>query len=138
MCECGCTMNDRRYRLQAPGKSYYLVTLSGSCVDCDAPSGITIALIEPTHTLYRDYKRGDFGTVPLKLEKWGDTKGVAIRTGMQKRQFVEAIAKHLVGVDSKAMGDGDGRIDDIGAETIAEEMYEDSTTRPTLAQEARE
>lgn len=137
MCECGCTMNDRRYRLPAPGKSFYLVKLSGACVDCDAPPGITIELVEPTHTLYRDYKRGDFETMPLKLEKWVDTKGVAIRTGMQQRQFVEAMAKHLVGLDSKEMGGGDGRIDDVGAETIAEEMYEDSTTVPTLVKDAR-
>ena len=129
MCECGCTMNDDRYVFPAPGKSFYLLTLSAKCNSCDAPPGITLELIEPDNCLYREYKRGDFTDGPLKFEKWADSKGVAIITGMRQHEFVKATAAHLIGVSSKELGQK-GRIDKIGAETILKEMYGDSQVKP--------
>lgn len=132
MCECGCTMNDMKYTLPGPGKAFYIVTLSGACEGCDAPSGITIELIEPSNTLFANYKRGEFIDGPLTLEQWPDSKGVAIVAGLRKHEFVKAVSENLVGIDSKEMGE-DGTIDKDGADVIAEEMYEDSQVKPFVA-----
>lgn len=132
MCECGCTMNDDRYTFPAPGKSFYLLTLSKACCECDAPSGVTIERIDPSNVLYKDYKRGDFTSGPLSFEKWTDSVGVAIITGMRTHEFIKATQSHLIGVSSHEMGEG-GRIDECGAEVILEEMYQDAQVRPFLA-----
>lgn len=129
MCECGCTMNDDKYTFPGPGKSYYLLTLSGECKSCDAPPGVTLELIEPGASLYAEYKRGDFNTEQLKLEKWPDSKGVAFITGMRSHEFVKSVLRHLEGLEVKHFVEN-GRIDRIGAETILEEMYDDSQVRP--------
>ena len=131
MCECGCTLNDRKYKFPGPGRSFYILSLCGWCVSCDAPSGVTIERIDPTHTLYKDYKRGDFLEGDLKFDAWADSVGAAIITGMTSAEFVAAAKSNLVGINSKDFGD-DGKIDKIGAETILEEMYEDLQKRPTL------
>lgn len=131
MCECGCTMNDRRYTLPGPGKSIYLITLSAGCVDCDGPSGVSIELIEPDTILFKEYKRGEFSEGPLKLQQWPDSKGAAIVTGMRRHEFVKAASKHLIGVSSDEIGD-DGVIDEAGAEVILEEMFEDVQVRPEI------
>lgn len=129
MCECGCTANDDRCTLPGPGKSFYIVSLSGGCDDCDAPAGITIELIEPSNTLYKDYKRGDFVDGPLRLEQWPDSKGVCIITGHRRCEFVKAAKSHLVGLDSRDFGDG-AVIDDDGAGVILEEMHADASVKP--------
>ena len=85
MGECGCTMNDNRYRLAGPGGTFYVVTLSGNCLDCDSSTGITIEHITPSHPLWEEYGRGGYIDGPLPLEKWADGKGVAIVCGMRKR-----------------------------------------------------
>lgn len=131
MGECGCTTNDRRYRIPGPDKTFYLLTLSGACENCDAPPGITIEVITPEHTLYREYKRGEFNDGQLKFEKWRDSRGVAIVCGMRKHEFVKAILPHLIGLDSKELGD-EGKLDEAGAEVVIEEMYDDSQTRPAI------
>jgi hypothetical protein len=48
---------------------------------------------------------------------------VAIITGHRKHQFVNAVKKWLIGTPVK-------ELDEIGAETVLEEMYEDSMFRP--------
>ena len=131
MGECGCTMNDDRYTLPGPGKSIYLITLSAGCVDCDGPAGVSIERISPDSILYREYKRGEFTDGELKLEKWPDSEGVAIATGMRKHEFVKAVGKHLVGVSANDIGEN-GVIDEIGAEVIAEEMFDDSQVKPSI------
>jgi hypothetical protein len=131
MCECGCVANDERYTLPGPGKSFYLVTLSAGCVDCDGPAGVSIELIEPgtfAHRYYRDPYHTDG---PLKFENWSDSKGAAIVTGFRRCEFVKAMRKHLIGLDSNEMGEN-GQIDEAGADVIAEEMFEDSQRRPEL------
>jgi hypothetical protein len=132
MCECGCTMSDDKYRLPGPGKSFYLVTLAGMCKNCDAPPGVTIELIEPTNSMYREYKGDDYGVSPLKLEKWADSLGVAIITGMRQHEFVKATQSHLIGLNSHDFGGP--KLDQIAAETILEELYDDSQVRPTLVE----
>jgi len=133
MCECGCTSNDQKFRLLGPAGTLYIVTLSGHCTNCDAPSGICIEQIDRTHTLYWEYQNGEFGCKPLKFEDWPDSKGVAIATGMRKHEFVKAVAHHLVGIQPNGgLFDDKGYIDDAGAEVVVEEMYEDSQKRPAL------
>lgn len=134
MGECGCMSNYDRYIFPAPGKAFYLLTLAGACPNCDSPSGVSIERIDPSNTLYQEYKRGEFVRGHLVFEKWPDSHGVGIVTGMRKDEFVKELLKHLVGVSSDDMGD-DGVIDEIGAEVILEEMYEDSTTQPRLAKD---
>jgi hypothetical protein len=136
MCECGCEANADRYTLPGPGKSFYLISLSAECLNCDAPPGVTIELIEPSNTLYRDYKEGEFNTEPLKLEKWPDSKGVAIVAGMRQHEFVKSVKSHLEGMEVEHFTEK-GRIDRIGAETILEEMYEDSQVKPFVVAPCR-
>jgi hypothetical protein len=135
MCECGCTMRDEKYTLPAPMGAIYVITVSGACVDCDAPIGMCVERIDPGRILYKEYLRGDFTSGRLKLEDWSDSKGAAFIAGMRKHEFVKAISKHLVGVSSAEMGE-DGKIDEIGAEVIAEEMYDDAQIHPHLVRPA--
>lgn len=137
MCECGCTGNDQHYRFPGPGKTFYILTLSGGCVSCDAPSGFTIERIDSTNILWENFNRGEFLDGNLHFEKWPDSVGVAVVTGMLKHEFVAATKSHLIGIDSRDFQDdeaADGKIDEIGAETILEEMHEDAQTRPKLVQ----
>lgn len=133
MCECGCELNAERYSFAGPGKSFYVLTLRGECLNCDAPPGISIEVIEPGHCLFDEYRRGEFTDGLLKFEKWPDNMGVAIVTGMRRHEFVKAMASHLVGLAVEDFSER-GKIDRISAETILEEMYEDSQTKPTLVE----
>ena len=133
MCECGCVSNDDKFSFPAPGKSLYILTLSGACKNCDAPAGVCIEMIAPDNVLYKEYKRGDFLNGPLEFEQWPDSKGIAVITGMRTHEFVEAMRNHLVGIDSRKLGDDSGRIDTAGADVIAEEMYDDSQAMPQLS-----
>jgi hypothetical protein len=129
MCECGCTMNDVRYSLDGPMPTLrYLVTLSGACVNCDAPAGVSIERISPESVYWSDeYTEG-----PLPLSDWGDSMGAAIVCGYRKHEFTAAMSRHLIGVSSDELGEG-GRIDEVGADVLAEEMYDDAQIRPVLA-----
>lgn len=135
MCECGCTSNDSKYLFPAPGNKVYMLTLSGGCVDCDAPSGVTIERISKSdlHVRHKDdYTDGD-----LKFENWRDSEGVAIVTGMLQHEFVAALKGQLVGVNPSDLADDEsGLIDDAGAETLLEEMYDDSTVKPHIVEPA--
>lgn len=126
MCECGCTSNDRRYSFPGPRKSFYILTLSGGCVDCDAPSGVTIERINPGDFMYDRANREDFLDGKLPFEKWPGSEGVAIITGLRRHEFVKALQIHLVGTEIIE----DGTIDEIGAEVLLEEAYEDSVVTP--------
>jgi len=137
MCECGCVANDRRYTLPAPGTAVYLITLSGGCVDCDGPAGVSIELIEPGTFNHGYYRRPEYTDGPLKFEDWSDSKGAAIVTGMRQCEFVKAMQKHLIGLDSNEMGEN-GVIDEAGADVIAEEMFEDAVKRPVLITELKQ
>lgn len=136
MGECGCSSNDRRFTFPAPGKDrFYMLTLSAACPSCDSPPGIMIELIDRSNVLYDEYMQGEFIDGPLKFEKLVDTMGVAIVTGMRKHEFVKALSDQLVGTPSRDLGDSDGIIDKIAAETLLEEMYEDSLTKPHFPKE---
>lgn len=135
MCECGCSMNATRYTLPAPGKAFYLVSLSAECKNCDAPPGVTIELIEPSNSMYKEYQSEDYSDGPLKLEKWSDSKGIAIVTGMRQHEFVKATMQYLTAIrpsdfDMKASD----KIDANMAEVILEEMYDDSQVKPRLVE----
>jgi hypothetical protein len=132
MCECGCSEGEVRYTLPGPGKSFYVISLYGGCKDCDAPAGVTIEEIKPSHTLYKEYE-SEFTEGPLKLQKWRGSRGIAITTGMLKREFIKALESHLIGVESKEFSDNSTAIDKFGAEVILEEMYDDSQVKPHIA-----
>lgn len=132
MGECGCSMNDDKYTLPGPGKSFYVISLASHCCNCCAPAGISIERIDPGHVLWREYKQGEFTQGQLPLQQWPDNLGVGIVVGMEKHEFVKAMMTHLVGVSSNELGEN-GKIDEYGAEVIAEEMYEDACFRPKLA-----
>lgn len=104
-----------------------MLTLSGGCVECDAPSGITIERLAKSDIHYRE--RDDFTEGELKFEKWVDTEGVAVVTGLLRHEFVAVLKSHLIGVSSDEMGEG-GVIDEAGAEVILEEMYRDAVVKP--------
>ena len=122
-----------KYVFPAPKRAIYILTLSGGCVSCDTPAGFIIELIEPTDTLYSEYRRGDFIDGELQFEQWPDSRGVAIKTGMRRHEFVAALRQHLVGVGSEMFGDA-GNIDDVAADEILEEAFEQAQVRPTLVQ----
>ena len=135
MCECGCVGNDDKYTLPGPGESIYVLRLAGECVDCDAPPGIVIELLYPGDAEFEEAAvNGMYGYRPLTLNDWPDSKGASIVTGMRKHEFIKAMLPHLVGVDSRKLGEN-GVLDEVGADVIAEEMYEDSQTRPFVVKE---
>lgn len=123
MCECGCTSNDLRYWFPAPGNNVYILTLSHGCTDCDAPSGITIERIDKKSNLWRD--REDYLDGELEFSKWPDSEGAVVITGMLKHEFVKALTPHLIETDLD-------ELDEIGAEVLLEEAYEDSVTKPRI------
>lgn len=131
MCECGCSEMFLRYTFPAPGKSLYLLTICQHCVGCDAPSGMSIELIEPSNILFKDYRSGEFINGPLPFSKWKDSKGVSFAFGLTRHEFIAAALEHLVGIDSSELGEN-GKIDRFGADVIAEEMYESVQKRPSL------
>src|SRR6185436_10172240 len=121
MCECGCTSNDLRYWFPAPHNDVYIITLTRGCVACDSPSGVSIERIKTWDGLWKD--RRDCLDGKLKFEKWPDSQGVAIVTGMLKHEFVKALAPHLIDTDLD-------ELDKSGAEVLLEEAYEDSVVKP--------
>ncbi len=137
MCECGCTMNDERYTFPGPGKVIYMLTLSGGCVDCDAPSGISIERLKPGDFYHANKHRDEFVDGELHFEKWSESEGVGIITGMLRHEFAKSLAPHLIGVSADEMGDN-GVIDEAGAEVILEEMFEDSVVKPRIIEPVRQ
>lgn len=134
MCECGCGMRDKKYWFPGPSESYYVLTLSVACVDCDSPPGVTIELIEPGTPMFDIYKQEEYLDGALAFQLWGgQTKGVAVITGMRKHEFVSVMKSHLTGINSKEYSDS-GVIDEDGAEVIAEEAYGDSWVQPHIVQ----
>jgi hypothetical protein len=131
MGECGCSSMDERYKFEGPNRSFYILTLSGACQYCDSPPGICIEKIEPNNILYKEYCKGEFLDGDLIFEKWSDSQGVAIITGMLKHEFIKSTLSHLIGVDSKEMGEN-GIIDEFGADVICEEMYADTLVKPRI------
>jgi hypothetical protein len=126
-------MNDVRYTLDGPEpRLRYLVTLSGACPSCDAPAGFCIERISPDSVYWSD----EYTDGPLPLSDWGDSRGAAFVCSYRKHEFATAMSRHLIGVSSVEMGE-DGKIDDAGAEVIAEEMYEDAQFRPFLLTTSR-
>jgi hypothetical protein len=121
MCECGCTSNDLRYWFPAPDNDVYIITLTRGCVECDGASGVSIERISKGDMLWKD--RRDYLDGKLKFEKWPDSRGVAIITGMLKHEFVKALAPHLIATDLH-------ELDEIGAEVLLEEAYNDSVVKP--------
>lgn len=80
--------------------------------------------------------REDYLDGELHFNDWRDSQGVAIITGMRRHEFVAALTKHLVGVSAEDMGD-DGTIDEVGAEVLLEEMFEDSQVKPRIVEPAQ-
>lgn len=134
MCECGCPENWTRYRFPAPNRAFYLLTLMGPCTNCDGSSGFTIELCKPgsfEHGYYgKDWPEALDGKLPL--EKWGNGNlGVSFETGMRAHEFNKKLMPHLIGVDSRELGEN-GKLDEFGAEVILDEMYEDAQMKPAL------
>lgn len=130
MCECGCTMNDDHYLLPGPGTSFYVITLRGHCLNCDAGTSVVIEKMEPGthgHGWFREEHNSE-GEFPF--EDWADgKKGRTIVTGMQRHEFVNKLKGELIG---NAGVDDEGNIDDVAAEVILEEMYDAAQTKPKL------
>jgi hypothetical protein len=130
MCECGCSMNNNTYRLPGPGGSVYLITFQRACTNCDASSGLTIEKFESEAAL-EEYA---FELPPeLPLEKWPESMGCAVITGHRKHEFVKALKSGLIGLKSDDFADnkGDG-LDETAAETILEDLYDESVVTPRL------
>jgi hypothetical protein len=134
MGECGCTGRDEHYRFPGPGKTFYILTLSASCTNCDAPAGICIRHVKPGEHLHEYAEEEHYLDGRLRFEMWGDgSGGVAVKTGMIRSEFIKATLKHLVGIDSKKFADdGKREIDEDGADVILEEMYADADFAPEL------
>ena len=134
MCECGCTGQATRYKFPAPGKAFYLLSLFPHCTNCDVQSGITIELIAPGSEQLKHWKEWPEcieGDLPFHEWKARGSMGASIVTGLKCDEFIAALSQHLVGVDSKEMGD-DGTIDADGADVILDEMHSDAQIQPRL------
>lgn len=130
MCECGCSINNECYILPGPGGKVYLITFQGACVNCDGPACVMIERFANKKAL----KEYAFELPPeLPLEKCPESMGCAIITGHCKDEFVKAMKPGLIGLKSEEFADkpGDG-LDDLSAETILEDMYDESTVTPHL------
>jgi hypothetical protein len=115
--------------MRGPRRTVYLVTFQRACTNCDGPSGITIEKFDSAEKL-KEY-RGGYDIPPaIEFAQWPESLGVAIITGHRKHEFVKALKNQLMGIDSKDFGKGP--LDEIAAETILEEMYEDSVVTPEL------
>lgn len=114
MCECGCSMNNETYRL--PG-----------------PKGMMIERFKNEASL----EKYAFELPPeLPLEKWPESMGCAIITGFRKHEFAKSLKSGLVGLKSDEFADKPGAgLDEIAAETILEDLYDESTVTPHLAGE---
>ena len=123
MCECGCVGNDDKYTLPGPDGSFYVLSLSVPCENCDAPPGISIQKSQHGQPL-------DEFTRALEFQDWPDGPGVAIVTGMRKCEFIKAMASYLIGIRVNKVEDG--RIDKFYAEVVIEEMYPDSQIQPRV------
>lgn len=121
MCECGCTSNNLLYWFPAPDDDVYILTITGGCVHCDGPAGISIERIDKSHMLWKH--RRDFLDGKLRFAKWPESRGCAIVTGMLQHEFVKAITPHLIGTDLE-------EIDEIAAGVLLEEAYGDSVVKP--------
>ena len=131
MCECGCTGNDDRYQLAGPNDSVYLITMRGACVNCDGSDVVLIEHFKDNNAL-RDWCCGELPPI-LPLVQWIDTQGVQITTGRLKDEFIKKLNNHLVGLKSDDLADEPGMpLDEIAAEEILDEMYNDTTFRPTV------
>jgi hypothetical protein len=125
-------MNDDRYILPGPSNSFYLFSLSAACRNCDGPDGITIEWFDNMRAL-REWLAGAELPPQLCFADWPDTKGLCIVTGRTKDEFVKALKGNLVGADANSFVDeSSGICDEIAAETILEEMYEDTTFQPQV------
>lgn len=124
-------MNDRRYTLPGPGEVYYLITLRGHCKDCDGPSTVLIETCVPGTFWHGYYKDENHSNGPLPFEKWSESQGCMITTGMSVEQFQAALSSYLVGINSDELGE-DGVLDETAVEIILDEMYDDAQTRPTV------
>lgn len=141
MCECGCVENDVHYRFPGPGETFYILTLSGGCIDCDAPSGVVIRHIKPGESNYEWFSDKETIDGELPFDMWGDgSAGAAVATGMLRSEFIKATKQHLIGINSKDFDDNneDRKIGEIAAEVILEEMYQDAQTRPRLVVQVEE
>lgn len=138
MGECGCVGNDERYWFPAPNNGIYLLTISGGCTDCCAPPGVTVELVERGKKSREWKEREWYIDGELQFQDWGNgNKGAAVVTGFEKHEFIKALLPHLVGVDSKKMGEN-GAIDESGADVILDEMYEDAMFRPRIISQVTE
>ena len=140
MGECGCVSNDDVYTLPGPKGSLYVIRLSGPCQYCESPPGVTVERFDRGTVYYDHYTNPDEGgrtAKPLPLEAWPDGPGVAIVTGMTRRELERAGGPHLIGVSSRPedLGDDGGRLGEVAAEVLMEQMYDDVTFKPRLAGE---
>lgn len=131
MCECGCVSNDKKFTLDGPKKSYYLVTLRGHCKECDGPAVVLIELLEPGTHDYGYYKTPEYTHGPLPLGKWSDSMGTTIAVGMTRDEFRDKMASHLLGLNSEELGE-DGVLDEAAVDVLLEDMYDDAQTFPTI------
>lgn len=132
MCECGCVGNWRRYKFPGPGDSFYILVLAPHCLNCDAPSGVFLDHIKPGHTLYADYKRGDFTDGNLEWFDGPDNPTATVVTGMLRHEFIKALTAHFTEMDVEGLLE-DGAFDECSADVILEEMYDDAQFAPKLA-----
>lgn len=129
MGECGCTTNDERYWFPAPKNQVYVLTISGGCIDCGAPPGVTIELLSKQSDEWRE--REWYLDGPLEFSDWRYGMGVAIATGFERSDFIKAASSSLVGLDSRDAGEN-GKIDEFGAEEVLKEMYGEVQFRPEI------
>lgn len=132
MGECGCSLNDDKYWFPGPGESYYLLTLSAACTECDTPDGISLEHVKPGDVTYNTSRHEDYCDGQLVFAKWPHNDGVAIVTSLRRHEFIAKLLSHLVGVDSRELSDGDA-LDDAAADVILDEMYPAATVKPQIA-----
>lgn len=122
MCTCGCIGRADRYKIEGPDKSFYVISLIPACKSCYVGGTIRIELIHEHNPEYKDVIDADWGVEDLP---WIDRYNpmVDFATGPNESEFVELISPHLVGLED---------MDKIGAETAAEEMYNNVIVNPYL------
>jgi len=117
MGECGCTSGNRLYRLKAP-KGYYILQMNPGCDYCDVGPSIFIYTPEEAASFLMD-EIDHLPDLPFNF------RCAVIKAGPDRAELMKAATETMVGAETE-----DGKIDDILAEILAEDLWKFKLLQP--------
>lgn len=120
MCECGCSMGNPAYRLPIDARACYVIELYPGCDNCSAAPGVIVRRVDRTSIFWDELQEA----LLFPLSKVDDCTEGAIKCGLDPDEFRKEAVKGMVGTDVE-----DGKIDDVLADILAEDIWKDSLRR---------